>query len=250
MSRHPGKKIIASLVTCSVLVGLPVIGNAQWRSEASADAKQPNPQSVLQLYQQIQSLQQELADMRNKVEVQENELQRLRNRLRSVTEDLDRRVQGLERGGISRPATGAGNDSPATPPPAVASDGGDQKAYEAAFRLLKQGDYSRAARAFRVFLEKYPSSPLAGNAQYWIAESNYLVRNYKVALEEFQKVGRNHPNSRKVPDAMLKSGYCYYELKDYTKAKEVLTEVTLRYSNTLVARSAQSRLALMNKQGR
>lgn len=224
----------------------------QWRSTAPASGTKvaASQQTLLDMYQQIQSLQEENARLRDKVEIQENELRRLQNRLRSVTEDLDRRVQLLERGGAgARPAAGSTAPPATSSPTASASDGGDQKAYDAAFRLMKQGDYTRAARSFREFLQKYPSSPLAGNAQYWIAESNYLVRNYKRALEEFQKVMREHPNSRKVPDAMLKAGYCHYELKDYKTAKQVLDEITNRYPNTLVARSAKSRLALIKKEG-
>lgn len=228
----------------------------QWRATApdSGAKVTASQQTLMEMYQQIQSLQEENARLRDKVEIQENELNRLQNRLRSVTEDLDRRVQQLERGGGTHSSAGAAAGSatgsgsgPA--PSAPAADGGDQKAYDAAFRLMKQGDYTRASRSFRQFLQKYPSSPLAGNAQYWIAESNYLVRNYKMALEEFQKVTHEYPNSRKVPDAMLKAGYCHYELKDYKTAKEVLTEITLRYPNTLVARSASSRLSLIKKEG-
>jgi len=242
------------LLALPMLVFAPATHADQWRATAPGDGAKvaASQQTLLDMYQQIQSLQEENARLRDKVEIQENELHRLQNRLRSVTEDLDRRVQQLERGGGgARPATGPATGSGSTPAaPASASDGGDQKAYDAAFRLMKQGDYTRASRSFRQFLQKYPSSPLAGNAQYWIAESNYLVRNYKLALEEFQKVMHDHPNSRKVPDAMLKVGYCHYELKDYKSAKEVLTEITLRYPNTLVARSASSRLALIKKEGR
>jgi len=52
-----------------------------------------------------------------------------------------------------------------------------------------------------------------------------------------------------VPDAMLKTAYSYYELKDYKKARQILTEITFRYPNTQVALSAKSRLALMKKKG-
>lgn len=245
------------LFTGALLVGVlalssvaPLAEAAQWRAAAPKEegARPPSQETMLELYQQIQVLQEELAQLRNKVEIQENEMQRLRTRLRSVTEDLDRRVQGLERGGVS---AGSGKGTAGSSGAAIpsAADGGDQKAYDSAFRLMKQGDYSRAAQSFRKFISSYPNSPLAGNAQYWIGESNYLVRNYTLALEEFQKVTREHPNSRKVPDAMLKTAYSYYELKDYNKAREILTEITFRYPNTQVALSAKSRLALMKKKG-
>ena len=244
------------LCTRTVLLGMLITFSAasvseaaQWRSSVSTkedSGQQASQQTLLELYQQIQALQEELTQLRNKVEVQENEMQRLQTRLRSVTEDLDRRVQGLERGGASSGGAEATGGSAANAP---VPDGGDQKVYDAAFRLMKQGDYSRAAQSFRKFLATYPNSPLAGNAQYWIGESNYLVRNYTMALEEFQKVTREHPNSRKVPDAMLKTAYSYYELKDYKKARQILTEITFRYPNTQVALSAKSRLALMKKKG-
>ena len=70
-----------------------------------------------------------------------------------------------------------------------------------------------------------------------------------MALTEFEKVMRDHPNSRKVPDAMLKTGYCQYELKNYSRARDILSEITQRYSGTQVALSAKSRLALMKKEG-
>ena len=54
----------------------------------------------------------------------------------------------------------------------------------------------------------------------------------------------------KAPDAMLKVGYCYYELADWAKARETLNQVLTRFPNTPVARSAEQRLAKMKKEGR
>ena len=239
---------VATAIAMVALTSLaPTTANAEWKwgSGKKDDASDPNRQAMLDMYQKIQALEDELARLRNQVEVQGNEVQRLQTRLRSVTEDLDRRVQGLESGA----KVDGGNVAASSDTEAPVSDGGDQKAYNAAFSLMKQGDYTRAATSFRKFLQTYPNSPLGGNAQYWIAESSYLVRNYEIALTEFEKVTRDHPNSRKVPDAMLKTGYCQYELKNYSKAREILTEITQRYSGTQVALSAKSRLALMKKEG-
>jgi tol-pal system protein YbgF len=240
---------LAAVIAVSTVTSLtPLMAQAEWKwgSSKKNDSNDPNRQAMVEMYQKIQALEEELANLRNQVEVQGNEMKRLQTRLRSVTEDLDRRVQSLESGGK---VAGGNTTSAKNAPPATVTDGGDQKAYNAAFSLMKQGDYTRAATSFRRFLQNYPNSPLAGNAQYWIAESSYLVRNYQLALTEFEKVMRNHPNSRKVPDAMLKTGYCQYELKNYSKSRDILTEITQRYSGTQVALSAKSRLALMKKEG-
>ena len=246
---------ILALVTAIALAAMtslaPSTASAEWKwgSGKKDDAKDPNQQAMLDMYQKIQALEDELTRLRNQVEVQGNEIQRLQTRLRSVTEDLDRRVQGLESGARVDGGSTSSSNNATTSTAAGTPDGGDQKVYNAAFSLMKQGDYTRAATSFRKFLQTYPNSPLGGNAQYWIAESSYLVRNYELALTEFEKVMRDHPNSRKVPDAMLKTGYCQYELKNYSRARDILSEITQRYSGTQVALSAKSRLALMKKEG-
>lgn len=238
---------VVAMLTLASLAPFSAEAEWKWGSSKKSDSKNsgdPNRQAMLEMYEKIQALEDELTRLRNQVEVQGNEINRLQTRLRSVTEDLDQRVQTLESGGKA-----AGNSSAAGKSTPAVTDGGDQKAYNAAFSLMKQGDYTRAATSFRAFLRNYPNSPLAGNAQYWIAESSYLVRNYQLALSEFEKVVRDHPNSRKVPDAMLKTGYCQYELKKFGKARDILNEITLRYPGTQVALSAKSRLALMKKEG-
>ena len=126
----------------------------------------------------------------------------------------------------------------------------EQQEYDAAFALLKQGQYERAGKRFRDFIRAHPKSPLVDNAQYWVGESAYVVRNFKQALSEFSKVLQSHPDSPKAPDAMLKVGYCYYELADWAKARETLNQVLTRFPNTPVARSAEQRLAKMNKEKR
>jgi len=134
------------------------------------------------------------------------------------------------------------------PPPALASND-PRKDYAAAFSLLKQGYYERAAKGFRKFIAIHPNSTLTGNAQYWIGETNYVTNNFKLALEEFSKVERQYPQSSKVPDALLKVGYCYYELNDWKKARETLTNVVSRYPSTTIAKSAQGYLERLHKEG-
>ncbi len=66
--------------------------------------------------------------------------------------------------------------------------GSDQQNYQAAFDLIQARKYEDANRAFREFLVAFPQSPLADNAQYWLAETHYVRRQFKDALPEFVKV--------------------------------------------------------------
>ncbi len=232
---------------------------AQWRAtppkDDAAKTRAPAPvststETLLELFNQLEALQTEVRQLRNQTEVQQNEIRQLRTRLQDVTEDFDRRVRTLERHGVAStkpklPSTGTA--APAKP--VVTTTGEEQKAYDAAFQLMKQGDYTAASRAFRGFINRYPSSSLASNAQYWIAESNYFVRNFRLALKEFLKVEAKYPDSRKLSDALLKIGYTYYELGEWKKARQYLQDVVKRYPNTRNARSANARLTIMKKEG-
>jgi tol-pal system protein YbgF len=103
--------------------------------------------------------------------------------------------------------------------------------------------------AFQQFLVSYPDSELADNAQYWLAESHYVTQMFSEALAEFEVVITKFPRSRKVPDALLKMGYCNYELEDWAAAREALTLVQEEYSDTTAARLAGQRLARMDEEG-
>jgi tol-pal system protein YbgF len=229
---------------------------AQWRASVpdkqnknSANAT-ASSETLLELLNQLEALQAEVRELRNQTEVQENEIRQLQSRVQDLTQDLDRRVRTLERGGGAASGTNKPSAaSPVAPAAAAPTSSQEQQEYEAAFQLMKQGDYTGASRAFRTFIGRYPGSPLAANAQYWIAESNYFVRNFNLALKEFRKVEELYPGSRKLSDALLKIGYTYYELGQWEKSRQYLQKVIDRYPNTRNARSASSRLAIMKKEG-
>jgi tol-pal system protein YbgF len=205
--------------------------------------------TLLDLLRQLEELQTEVRQLRNTVEVQGHELEQLKGRQRALYDDLDKRLREAERRGSTAapvaPASAPTASGPSIPRTITAPQ---QQEYDAAFDLMKQGLYDRAVKAFRAFLAKYPDSGLADNAQYWIAEGNYVLRNYKLALEEFTKV-LNAPQSPKAPDALLKIGYVHYELNAYDKARKTLGEVQERYPGTSVAKLAAARLDKMKKEG-
>ena len=127
---------------------------------------------------------------------------------------------------------------------------GEKSSYQSAFNLLMDRKYDQAKTAFRSFLTKYPRSRLADNAQYWLAEANYVTRNFDVAQTEFNKVISVHPGSPKVSDAMLKIGYIQYEKKQWSVARDTLNKVVNRYPNSTASQLAKKRLSKMRAQGR
>ena len=126
--------------------------------------------------------------------------------------------------------------------------GSDRDNYQAAFELLKDQRYEPAALAFEQFLVAFPDSELADNAQYWLAESHYVTQQFDKALKEFETVIGRFPGSRKVPDALLKIGYCNYELLRWDAARASLARVQSEYPETTAARLAGQRLHRMDEE--
>ena len=198
-------------------------------------------EQLLDLLRQVEMQQAELKQMQDQLEVQTHELDKLKARQRDLVNDLDRRVQQLERRG-SNAAEAPRAPAPERAPPATVG-ATEQQDYDTAFALLKQGQYERAIKAFREFVARYPNGSLADNAQYWVAEGNYVLHEFKAALSEFTKLTQLYPDSAKMPDALLKIGYIQQELGEREKARRALQELTRRYPNSNAAKIAEKRLS-------
>jgi tol-pal system protein YbgF len=212
-------------------------------------------QSLIQLASEVERLKSENQQLRGEIDKLRYDSQNSDSRQRELYVDLDRRLQTLETAPrvvvapppvAPPPAAAASNTPPpaqtqaAPPPPRPV--GSDQQNYQAAFDLIQSRKYEEASRAFRDFLAAFPQSPLADNAQYWLAETFYVRRQFKDALPEFDKVTTQYPQSAKMPDAMLKIGYCQIELGDKAAARMSLQQVMKQFPDTTAARLASQRL--------
>ncbi len=114
--------------------------------------------------------------------------------------------------------------------------------YRAAVELVKAGKHDEAVAALRAFIKAYPNHDYADNAQYWLGESFYAQKDYQHALLEFRATIETYPSGNKVPDALLKVGYCYQALGQTEKAHAVLEQVVNLYPKTEPAALASKRL--------
>ena len=118
--------------------------------------------------------------------------------------------------------------------------------FQAAFELLKEGDYEAARNSFVTFTELYQESEFIDDAKYWLAETYYAQRLFAYALEEFESIQIQFPDSGKIPETILKSGFCHFELGNFEQAKRILNLVMNQYPNTSVARLAIQKLTTIN----
>ena len=201
-------------------------------------------QSLLDMSNQIEALRTDVRAMHNDVDVLNHTLEANRKQQHDLYADLDQRLKVLEtRGVVAGSAAGGAAAGGAN------ADPGDKASYQTAFDLLKNTQIDQAIAAFQNFLNTYPNSQLADNAQYWLGEAYYVNKAYPDALASFQKVVENYPGSRKLPDAQVKIGYCDYELKQFPAARDALAQVVAKYPDAPAAKLAQARLEKMSSEG-
>jgi tol-pal system protein YbgF len=217
-------------------------------------------QSLIQLSTEVEKLRSENQALRGELDKLRYDSTNSDSRQRELYVDLDRRLQNMEAAPhaaapppvVTAPPPASASNAPppartSAPPPPARPTGRDQQNYQAAFDLIQARKYEDASRAFREFLTAFPQSPLADNAQYWLAETYYVRRQFKDALPEFMKVTTQYAQSAKMPDAMLKIGYCQVELGDKTAARTSLQQVMRQFPDTTAARLASQRLEQLSQ---
>ncbi|HXG51942.1 MAG TPA: tol-pal system protein YbgF [candidate division Zixibacteria bacterium] len=158
--------------------------------------------------------------------------------LKSREEEIKRLQEAVQAGQGGRSDAGA----PGAVGDGLAETEAVKQDYDAAWRLMERKDYRAAIARFKEFLKKHPKSKLAANAQYWIGEGYYALREFDQAILEFDAVRRLYPQGDKAPAALLKQGFAFAELGEKVNARLILQEVIEKYPQAPEAARAKQRL--------
>ena len=227
-------------------------------------------QALLDLFTQIEALKLEMNKLRGQLEVINNSVENTSKRQRDMYLDLDTRVRRFEQQGgpaaapdasapVPPAAAAAGAPAGAAPAAAVAGSaavavangdtGAETRAYEAAQGQRRVGNYQGAIVAFQNFIKQYPKSNLAPRAQYWIGDSYYNLRDFKLAIGSQQTLLKTYPDSPTVPDAMLNIASSQIEMGESVIGRKTLEELVARYPVSEAAEKAKRRIAALNTPG-
>jgi tol-pal system protein YbgF len=127
----------------------------------------------------------------------------------------------------------------ASKPPSSDAEG----LYDWAFQLFRGGKFEAARAEFSSYLERYPKTDLADNAQFWLGECYYSEKSYRQAIGAYEKTIKDYPKSDKVSSALLKQGMAFLEMGDKTAGKILLKKVVKGYPQSNQAKIARSKLA-------
>ena len=102
--------------------------------------------------------------------------------------------------------TGSLPDKAKAAPQSLFPSKGAQALYEEGYGDYLRRDYAGAEAAFGKLVSSYPRDPLAGSAQYWVGETQYLRKQYQKAADSFLDGYRKYSDSDKAADTLLRLG--------------------------------------------
>ena len=153
-------------------------------------------------------------------------------------------VPGAEPGaGATPPAP-----TPSAPPPPGLSP---QRMYETSFDDYSAGRYDLAIQGFQAYVQAFPRTPNAANAQYNIGMSYFNQGKWGEARDAFQRVISEYPQmDDRVAEAYYKLGSTFEQLKQVDNAKRAYETLVQKYpsaSGGFPASQARQALDRLNK---
>lgn len=90
--------------------------------------------------------------------------------------------------------------------------------------MFNDGDYLDARTQFRIVILNSPGGSLSDKAQFYYAECHFKVKEYILAIAEYEKMTRMYANSEYVDDAQFQIGMSYYKLSPKAALDQSYTE--------------------------
>lgn len=202
------------------------------RLERMLKAKQA---SEFETQQRLDTLQQEVLDLRGLTEQQNYQINQMLQRQRQLYEDIANLTSTKSSTSVS---ASVASD------PSVSSSLGETASYEGAVNLvLKERKYDEAIPSFRNFIKSYPESTYAANANYWLGQLLYNKGEFAEATQAFNTVVNKFKDSNKRADSLVKLGMIAQKSSDVVAAKRFYQQVLKEYENSAAARIAKQQLA-------
>jgi tol-pal system protein YbgF len=149
---------------------------------------------------------------------------------------------GAAAAGATTPPTGQPAQPNVNPIPSGVSP---QKMWDASFDDYTAGRFDIAILGFQSYVQAYPRTPKAADAQFYIGQSLFSQGKWKDAQDAFQKVITDYPQSPAVPGAYYKLGQTFERMNQIDNARKAYDTVVKNFpdaTDTQLARQALERL--------
>jgi tol-pal system protein YbgF len=213
-------------------------GSNDQRIEALERMFSTRTEAQHRLQQQLDTMQQEVNELRGSIELHNYQLERILDRQRELYAEIDKRMSGIS----NPPVTPVAANSAPQASGAVFS-ANENDAYDKAVNLiLKDKLYDQAIPAFQSFLQTFPNSSYASNAHYWLGQLLFNKQDWAGASAQFQILVNKYPDSNKRADALVKLGVTEMERSNSARAKQLWEQVIREFPDSPSSKDAAKRL--------
>jgi tol-pal system protein YbgF len=182
-------------------------------------------------------------------------LERLVTQLSAQWEEQQKLLRDLRSGLqiVDRSGPAGGSTTPSEPAPSPAAGSaptdasGGTEIYDAAWADFTRGNYTLARQGFTELVDRFPSSELATDSRYWIAETYYSQANYQESFARFDQLLAAAPPAATQSKCLLKMGYCQLAMGDEPKAVEILRRLMAEFPKSDEALIAENRLSTLQR---
>lgn len=139
----------------------------------------------------------------------------------------------------------APSQPPSTSPPVGVSP---QRMFEASYDDYTSGRWDLAIQGFQGYIQMFPRTAQAADAQYNIGMSYYQQSKWAEARDAFQKVISDYPqNTERLPEAYYKLGQTFERLNQVENAKRAYETVIQKFPTSFHANQARPALDRLNR---
>jgi|GEM_PF-87095 len=246
-------------------------GSVEERLAALERVVEARASAQLEMQQQLQTLLDEVSELRGTTEVHNHKLEEILQQQRDIYQEIDRRLGGQSSAGpaiqsnvpgavepqasvpAGNPAAVVAADQVAASEAAAAQAGAsatstmsEGQAYEQAINfVIKDNNYAAAIPAFESFIDNYPNSEYTSNSHYWLGQLYYQKSDLSKAKTHFERVVKQYPNSSRVPDALEKLGMVAEKQNDLVAAKRFYNQLIKSFPKSKPAAKARKKLETM-----
>ena len=186
----------------------------------------------IELYLKIQTLEKEIASLRNELEVMQTQLDFYQNRNLELINSLDSRltsvmsIEDLQKIEVQN-----------------TEETKSLNTYDEAILLIRKGRLSDALNSLSVYIQNSPDSENTPLAYFWMGEINLTNENLAVATQNFNTLVGLYPTHWKVPLAKFKLGSIYLEQGSLDRAAAQFESVIREYPQSSAAKASSEALS-------
>ena len=186
----------------------------------------------IELYLKIQSLEKEIALLRNEVEILETQVKFYQERNVELIDEIDSKLISLM--SVEDLKSIESNGTPQTQ---------TLNSYEQAIVLIQKGNLDAALTALNVYVQNAEESDETPLAYFWLGEINLSNGNLAVATQNFNTLIGLYPAHWRVPLAKYKLATIYLEQGDEDRAVAQFESVVRDFPESSAAKASRESLS-------